>query len=85
MTAGAILTTSHVMLHVWDRGDQVELHFDLYSCSDFEPEFITQELDKAFGTVFGYGTLIDRRSAFTKMVQPSPVEFVVNGSHLAYA
>lgn len=62
MTAGGILTTSHVMLHVWDAGGTAaDLHFDLYSCSDFEPYDILKKLDAQFGIVQGDGVIMNRR------------------------
>ena len=61
MTAAGILTTSHVVFHVWDRGETAEIHFDLYSCSDFTPEGILEKLDAMFGVIAGGGFTIDRR------------------------
>mgnify|MGYP001578198420 CR=1 FL=1 len=61
MTASAILTTSHVVLHVWDQVEKPELHFDLYSCSDFDPDFVVKKIHDLFGIVEGGGQIIDRR------------------------
>jgi len=61
MTAQAILTTSHVVLHVWDQIEKPELHFDLYSCSDFDPYFVVEKLHEIFGIVEGSGHIINRR------------------------
>lgn len=61
LTAGGILTTSHVVMHVWDVDYPAPFHFDLYSCSDFEVDEIIKVLDDKF--VFAdkcRGWLIDR-------------------------
>ena len=63
MTAQAILTTSHVVLHVWDQVEKPELHFDLYSCSDFNPADILAMLNKEFTVESGDGFIINRRGS----------------------
>lgn len=40
MTAVALLTTSHFVLHTWDNIDKPYIQLDLYSCSDFSPHQI---------------------------------------------
>lgn len=35
MTAFTILSTSHAVLHTWDRCEQPILQLDIYTCSDF--------------------------------------------------
>ena len=62
MTAIGILTTSHISLHVWDRLDVAELHFDLYSCSDFTVKQVKEILNSHFGLLSGDGLFIDRVS-----------------------
>lgn len=61
LTAGGILTTSHVVMHVWDVDHPAPFHFDLYSCSDFEVDYILKVLDEKYGFVDKCrGWLIDR-------------------------
>lgn len=60
MTATAILTTSHIALHVWDNVSPAELHFDLYSCSDFDAQAIVQKLVEKFGLYKASCTVRDR-------------------------
>ena len=60
MTAFGILTTSHIALHVWDRCEPNQLHFDLYSCSDFEVNEILAILDHQFGLIKSKVTVLDR-------------------------
>lgn len=62
LTAGGILTTSHIMLHVWDDQDPAPFHFDLYSCSDFDPKEIVKLLDEKFGMVDAKVVVIDRQN-----------------------
>jgi S-adenosylmethionine/arginine decarboxylase-like enzyme len=69
MTASAILTTSHIVLHVWDKSEVGELHFDLYSCSDYDEQEITQKLSDLFGIVSGELTLQDRLSFKTQKIK----------------
>lgn len=60
MTATAILTTSHITVHMWDRCDPSRFHFDLYSCSDYEEEEIISMLDYYFDFIKGHATVLDR-------------------------
>ena len=61
MTAVGILTTSHIILHIWDKQEVPEIHFDLYSCSDFDMEQVLQMVHEQVGLVEGHGHLINRR------------------------
>jgi S-adenosylmethionine/arginine decarboxylase-like enzyme len=48
ITGIALLTTSHVSIHIWDRATKPYAQFDLYSCKEFDPQVvleILQELD----------------------------------------
>lgn len=47
MTLSAILTTSNCTIHIWDK--EKELQFDLYSCSCFDPAFVTRMVDMFVG------------------------------------
>lgn len=77
MTASGILTTSHVVFHVWDRVDTAEIHFDLYSCSDFKVNHIVSLLNEQFGLIEGKGHVINRRG--------NQIDYVmVNNSELAF-
>lgn len=70
LTATAILTTSHVALHAWDSESPGELHFDLYSCSDFDADEIVERLGKEFGIVQAQGLMVDRE-------QTAPLSHVI--------
>jgi S-adenosylmethionine/arginine decarboxylase-like enzyme len=45
MTAFAIIETSHVAFHSWDELDTALLEFDVYTCSDLNPEDVIAALD----------------------------------------
>ena len=50
MTASVILTTSHCTIHVWDIDETfTKLHFDLYSCSEFNPNDVANLLKEQYG------------------------------------
>lgn len=87
MTAGAILTTSHVVLHVWDNVSPAELHFDLYSCSDFDPQEIANILSEKFGITTGFGLVRDRLTGETKefRLQVPEASNLVNQEIVNYA
>ena len=50
ITGAAIIETSHIVMHVWDEPDPALLHFDVYSCGEFDPETICNKIKKDFNT-----------------------------------
>lgn len=44
MTAMCILSTSHCVLHTWDKCEQPFIQFDLYTCSELDLELIWEAL-----------------------------------------
>lgn len=48
ITAGAILSTSHVVLHTFEDEDMTVLQLDLYSCSCIDVELVMREITKFF-------------------------------------
>ena len=40
----AIITTSHIVMHTWDK--TLEFQLDVYSCKNFEPITVKNQLDK---------------------------------------
>lgn len=79
MTATAILTTSHITMHVWDAAEPYAIHFDLYSCSDYEPNEVIDILNKEFGIIQGGGLVIDRKSGEfnTYNIKPNQSQILV--------
>ncbi len=50
MTCGAIIETSHIVLHVWDEPDPSLFQLDVYSCSTVDPEKVFEHM-KVFDVV----------------------------------
>lgn len=48
ITGGAIIETSHVIMHIWDECTPAIMQFDLYSCSDFDHQKICQTICSEF-------------------------------------
>ena len=44
LTAVAIIETSHVALHVWDKQDPPLLQLDVYTCGPFKPEVVLKAI-----------------------------------------
>lgn len=59
MTAFAIIETSHVAFHSWDELDTALLEFDVYTCSDLNPEDVIAALD-VFGPLKIEWKFLDR-------------------------
>lgn len=45
MTAGCILSTSHCMLHTWDRCEVPILQLDVYTCSALDLDLIWKSIE----------------------------------------
>lgn len=59
LTGQVWLTTSHSSFHFWDNADKPFVHFDVYSCRDYDVETVL-ELLKEFNPTSGHYTLINR-------------------------
>jgi len=44
IAAVAIIETSHVALHIWDKNNPPLAQIDVYSCSEFDPNVVAQYL-----------------------------------------
>ena len=44
LTAVAIIETSHVALHFWDKQDPPLLQLDVYTCGPFKPEVVLKAI-----------------------------------------
>ena len=44
LTAVAIIETSHVALHVWDKQNPPLLQLDVYTCGPFKPEVVLKAI-----------------------------------------
>ena len=50
MTSVAIIETSHIALHIWDETNPGLMQLDVYSCADFFPQDVFDEVEKMFDT-----------------------------------
>ncbi len=50
MTSVAIIETSHIALHIWDETNPGLMQLDVYSCADFTPQDVFDEVEKMFDT-----------------------------------
>jgi S-adenosylmethionine/arginine decarboxylase-like enzyme len=48
ITAVAIIETSHIAMHIWDECVPALMQFDVYSCSELDPEEICEKIEKDF-------------------------------------
>jgi S-adenosylmethionine/arginine decarboxylase-like enzyme len=50
MTSVAIIETSHIALHIWDETNPGLMQLDVYSCADFAPQDVFDQIEKMFDT-----------------------------------
>ena len=50
MTSVAIIETSHIALHIWDETNPGLMQLDVYSCADFSPQDVFDEIEQTFDT-----------------------------------
>ena len=50
MTSVAIIETSHIALHIWDEINPGLMQLDVYSCADFTPQDVFDEVEEMFDT-----------------------------------
>ena len=48
LTGGAIIETSHVIMHCWDHVEPPIMQLDVYSCSEFDPIKVCDKVKKDF-------------------------------------
>jgi len=62
ITGTVTLATSHGSIHVWDNTNPAMFQFDLYSCCEFSPKVVLEELDSWFGLQSATYQFIDRNT-----------------------
>ena len=62
ITGTVTLATSHGSIHVWDAEKPAMFQFDLYSCCEFSPKVVLEELDSWFGLHSATYQFIDRNT-----------------------
>jgi S-adenosylmethionine/arginine decarboxylase-like enzyme len=60
LTGTVTLATSHASIHIWDKEKPAMFQFDLYSCSEFTPNQIFEEIDYWFGLDSAHWVMFDR-------------------------
>ena len=66
MTADILITTSHMVLHTWDECDQPFIEFDVYTCSELDPEMVLESI-KIFDPVKVSYKFLDRYNGLTDL------------------
>jgi S-adenosylmethionine/arginine decarboxylase-like enzyme len=64
LTVGAIIETSHVILHSWDECDPAIIQLDLYSCGPLDPIKVFEKL-QVFDPIKVEYKFLDRDGALT--------------------
>lgn len=64
MTADVLITTSHMILHTWDECEEPFLEFDIYTCSELDPDMGIEALQR-FGAYNISYKFIDRYNGLT--------------------
>jgi len=67
MTSVAIIETSHIALHIWDETEPGLMQLDVYSCADFNPQDIFDEVDRVFKTVKMEYKFLDREKELVEV------------------
>jgi S-adenosylmethionine/arginine decarboxylase-like enzyme len=67
MTSVAIIETSHIALHIWDETNPGLMQLDVYSCADFNPQNIFDEVDRVFKTVKMEYKFLDREKELVEV------------------
>ena len=62
LTGAAIIETSHVVMHCWDRVKPPVMQLDVYSCSEFDPIKVCEKIKKDFDVIKLEYKFIDRNS-----------------------
>ncbi len=67
MTSVAIIETSHIALHIWDESNPGLMQLDVYSCADFNPYDVFEEVNKIFKTVKMEYKFLDREKELVEV------------------
>lgn len=62
VTGTVTLATSHAAIHVWDAVEPPMFQFDIYSCSEFTPEEVLDEINSHFKLKSATWLFIDRNN-----------------------
>ena len=67
MTSVAIIETSHIALHIWDEVSPGLMQLDVYSCANFDPEDVFNQVDDLFQTVKMQYKFLDREKELVEV------------------
>lgn len=67
LTIGAVIETSHVVLHAWDEEHPYMLQLDVYSCSDIDPHIVFDAIEEFEIEHLDY-KFLDRKSKFIEIL-----------------
>ena len=67
MTSVAIIETSHIALHIWDETNPGLMQLDVYSCADFLPDDVFNEINSMFNTVKMEYKFLDREKELVEV------------------
>lgn len=71
MTAGVLIETSHIAMHIWNEPNPARIQFDLYTCSTLPLQTVLRKLDHSFGLVNYEYQVIERGRGFRVVVSDS--------------
>lgn len=66
LTMGVCITTSHIMLHVWDRCTPAIVQLDVYSCKAVDKNVVMKALS-AFHPINTEYKFLDRENGFAEI------------------
>ena len=67
MTSVAIIETSHIALHIWDETNPGLMQLDVYSCADFIPKDVFDEVNSMFKTIKIEYKFLDREKELVEV------------------
>lgn len=67
LTAVVIIETSHIAIHCWDECNPNLIQFDVYSCGEFDPKVILDELEQ-FGVNKVEYKFLDREHGLVEFI-----------------
>lgn len=70
LTIGAIIETSHVVLHAWDEEYPYMMQLDVYSCSEVDPDIIWAAMEQFEPTHIDH-KFLNRKDKFIEFIDRS--------------
>ena len=67
MTSVAIIETSHIALHIWDERNPGLMQLDVYSCADFLPNDVFNQVNLMFNTIKMEYKFLDREKELVEV------------------